>query len=98
MPKLGKTQIETPSVIMGAWALGGWYWGGTDDSVGIQTIRRQTPKSAPLDTAPVYGCGHWKVLGQALKERRDKALIFTKVGLRWDSDEGAFLFCVRRRR
>ena len=96
MPKLGKTQIETPSVIMGAWALGGWYWGGTDDSVGIQTIHASLDAQInAFDTAPVYGCGHSeKVLGQALKGRRDKALIFTKVGLRWDSDEGAFFFSV----
>ena len=96
MPKLGKSELETPSIVMGAWALGGWYWGGTDDSVGIQTIHASLDSGInAFDTAPIYGCGHSeKVLGQALKGRRDKALIFTKVGLRWDCKDGAFFFSV----
>lgn len=96
MPRLGKTQIETPSIIMGAWALGGWYWGGADDAEGIKTIHASLDAGInAFDTAPMYGCGHSeKVLGQALKGRRHEAVILTKVGLRWDCTEGAFFFSV----
>lgn len=94
MPKLGKTQIEVPQVIMGAWALGGWFWGGSNDKVAIETIHASLQSGVHVfDTAPVYGCGHSeKILGQALKNRREKALIFTKVGLRWNHDDGALFF------
>ncbi len=46
-----------------------------------------------IDTAPVYGFGRSEeVVGRALEGRRDRALVFTKCGLRWDSTEGAFDF------
>ena len=28
---LGKTDLRVPAVSFGAWAIGGWLWGGTDD-------------------------------------------------------------------
>lgn len=94
MPKLGKTKIEVPKVIMGAWALGGWFWGGSNDKTAVDTIHASLQCGInAFDTAPVYGCGHSeKVLGQALKGRREKALVFTKVGLRWNHDEGSLFF------
>ena len=59
MPKLGKTNLEVPKVIMGAWALGGWFWGGSNDKTAVDTIHASLHCGINVfDTAPVYGCGH----------------------------------------
>ncbi len=63
-------------------------WGGPDDDAAIATIHRALDLGVTLvDTAPAYGQGHAEdVVGQALKGRREKAVIATKVGLEWDAD------------
>ena len=79
--------IATPvsRVGLGTWAIGGWMWGGTDDTQSIATIRAAIDAGINLiDTAPVYGFGHSEeVVGEALEGRRDKAVIATKAGLDW---------------
>ena len=71
---------------LGTWAVGGLEWGGADDAASIQTIHRALDLGITLiDTAPIYGHGHSEVVvGNALKHRRDRAVIATKVGLEWD--------------
>ena len=93
---LGKSEIQTPPIIFGAWAIGGWYWGGANDQQAINAINASIDSGVnAFDTAPVYGFGHSEtVLGKALKNKRQKALIFTKVGLRWDSEIGDHFFDV----
>ena len=93
---LGKSEIQTPPIIFGAWAIGGWYWGGSNDQQAINAIDASIDSGVhAFDTAPVYGFGHSEtVLGKALKNKRHKALIFTKVGLRWDSEVGSHFFDV----
>ncbi len=83
---LGKSDLNVPVVSFGAWALGGWMWGGTDDAAGIRAIHRAIDEGITLiDTAPTYGMGHSeRVVGQAIKGRRDDVLIATKCGIRWD--------------
>ncbi len=50
-----------------------------------------------LDTAPLYGAGESeKIVGKAIKDRRDKVQVLTKCGLNWDSDHGEPLFSVER--
>jgi aryl-alcohol dehydrogenase-like predicted oxidoreductase len=92
--KLGRSDIEVPVVIFGAWAIGGWYWGGTDDKQATAAIEKALEVGVNcFDTAPAYGFGHSeRVLGKALKGRRDKAIIATKCGLTWDSGEGEPFF------
>ena len=92
--QLGDSGIEIPPVIFGAWALGGWYWGGADDTESIRAIHASIDAGvATFDTAPVYGFGHSEtILGKALKGRRNETIICTKVGLRWDSEEGVHFF------
>ena len=91
---LGKTDIQLPVVSFGAWAIGGWMWGGTDDDAAIRAIHAAIDHGVVcIDTAPIYGMGHSEsVVGKAVADRRDKALIATKCGLRWDADEGQFFF------
>jgi aryl-alcohol dehydrogenase-like predicted oxidoreductase len=92
--KLGRTELELPIVSLGTWAIGGWYWGGSDDEESIRAIREAIELgTTAIDTAPVYGFGHSeKIVGKAIQDRRDKVLLMTKVGLRWDDPRGDVYF------
>ncbi|HOZ47425.1 MAG TPA: aldo/keto reductase [Candidatus Hydrogenedentes bacterium] len=92
--QLGTSELNVPVVSFGAWAIGGWMWGGTDDAAAIRAIQRGIDVGITcVDTAAAYGLGHSeRVVGQALKGRRDRAIVATKCGLRWDLEEGQFFF------
>lgn len=87
---LGNSGISLPAVSFGAWAIGGWYWGGPDDANAIRAIHAALDAGITcIDTAPSYGMGHSELLvGQALRGRRDGVIIATKCGMRWDRTEG----------
>ena len=87
---LGKTDIQLPAVSFGAWAIGGWLWGGTDDALAVQAIHAAIDAGITcIDTAPTYGMGHSEtVVGQAIKGRRNDVILATKCGMRWDRAEG----------
>ena len=72
---------------LGTWAIGGWMWGGTDDSESVATIQAAIERGITLiDTAPAYGFGHSEeIVGRALAEGRlrSRVVIATKVGLEW---------------
>ena len=91
---LGQTELEVSRVVLGAWAMGGWYWGGADDAQSQATVRAAVDAGVTsIDTAPVYGFGHSEeVLGQAIRGIRDQVQIMTKVGLRWDCTDGSHFF------
>ena len=93
--KLGKSDIEVSALGMGCWAIGGpwtWHnpgedpwpagWGQIDDQESIRAIHAALDAGVNLfDTAANYGAGHSEVvLGEALKGRRDQAVIATKFG------------------
>ena len=92
--QLGQSELHVPVVIFGAWAIGGWNWGGTDDETSIRAIQTAIDCGMnAIDTAPVYGFGHSElVVGRALKGRREHAIVMTKVGLRWDDIRGEKYF------
>jgi aryl-alcohol dehydrogenase-like predicted oxidoreductase len=81
------TQLRVARVALGTWAMGGWMWGGTDESASVATIRAALEQGINLiDTAPVYGFGvSEEIVGQALGVAglRAHAVIATKVGLEW---------------
>ena len=94
--KLGKSGIAVSALGMGCWAIGGswtWHnpsedpwpagWGQVDDQESIRAIHAALDAGVNLfDTAANYGAGHSEVvLGDALRGRRDKAVIATKFGL-----------------
>ncbi len=87
---LGTTDIKLPAVSFGAWAIGGWLWGGTDDDLAIEAIHAGIDGGITcIDTAPTYGMGHSEtVVGRAIAGRRDSVIIATKCGMRWDRAEG----------
>jgi aryl-alcohol dehydrogenase-like predicted oxidoreductase len=93
--KLGNSDLEVSVVTFGAWAAGGWMWGGTERSDSIKAIRESYDLGVTsIDTAPVYGQGtSEEIVGEAIKGiPRDKVQILTKYGLNWDTSKGQFYF------
>jgi aryl-alcohol dehydrogenase-like predicted oxidoreductase len=91
---LGESDLRVSTVALGAWAIGGWLWGGTDDEKAVAGIRRALDLGmTTLDTAAVYGFGHSEtVVGRAIRGRRQEVQLLTKFGLRWDLEKGVDYF------
>lgn len=91
--KLGTSDLYLTTVGFGTWGMSGagWRggWGPQDDNESIQAIIKGYELGINwIDTAPVYGLGHSEeILGEALKELKERPIIATKLGLVWD-DEG----------
>lgn len=92
--KLLGTELELSVIAFGAWAIGGWMWGGSDKSEAIMAIHRAMDLGiTTYDTAPVYGFGQSEsLIGKAIHGNRKNLQIITKCGLRWDNREGEFYF------
>src|SRR3954452_5232722 len=82
------TSLNVSPVAIGTWAIGGWMWGGTDETESIATIRTAFEHGINIvDTAPVYGFGRSEeIVGKAIAEGhlRSRVLIATKTGLEWE--------------
>lgn len=92
---LGNSSVQVSAVTFGAWAIGGWMWGGSDRADAIQAIRASYDEGVTsIDTAPIYGQGHSEILvGEAIKGiPRNKVQLLTKFGMRWDTRQGDFAF------
>jgi aryl-alcohol dehydrogenase-like predicted oxidoreductase len=83
------TDIESSRIGLGAWAIGGWLWGGSEERESIETIHAALDNGITLiDTAAIYGFGRSEeIVGKAVSEygNRDKIIIATKAGLDWSS-------------
>ncbi len=93
--KLGKSEIEVTRIAFGAWAIGGWMWGGADEQDAIKAVQKAFDLGiTTIDTAAVYGFGKSEELvAKALKDNpRDSYQILTKYGLNWQSSDGEFFF------
>ena len=92
--QLGASDLQLPVVSFGAWAIGGWMWGGADDQASVRAIQKGIDLGVTcIDTAPAYGMGHSeKVVGRAIRGRQDEVIVATKCGLRWDLSDGEFYF------
>src|SRR3981189_2982809 len=81
------TSMRVSRIALGTWAMGGWMWGGSNESDAIDTIHAALDRGINLiDTAPVYGFGRSdEIVGKALAAggRRKRVFIATKVGLDW---------------
>lgn len=89
---IGRSGIEAGAIGSGCWAIGGpswdvdgeerspFGWGEVNDDESIRAIHRALELGANLfDTAPPYGAGHSeRVVGRALRDRREQAIISTK--------------------
>jgi aryl-alcohol dehydrogenase-like predicted oxidoreductase len=81
------TPLTLSRVALGTWAIGGWMWGGTDESKSVATIQAALEHGINvIDTAPVYGFGRSEeIVGKAIAEARarPRVIIATKTGLEW---------------
>lgn len=94
---LAGTDLKLPVITFGAWAAGGWMWGGNDRNDAVKAIQASYDLGVTaIDTAAVYGQGESEeIVGEAIKDLpRDKVYILTKFGMRWDLDQpkGDFAF------
>ncbi len=86
--RLGQSDVLVSPVTFGAWAVGGWMWGGSDEAESIAAIQASIDHGATtIDTAAIYGQGYSEeVVARAIEGRRDQVQIATKCGMRWDSE------------
>jgi aryl-alcohol dehydrogenase-like predicted oxidoreductase len=84
---LGRQGLRTSALGLGCMGMS-WAYGAPDDDESIATIHRALELGCDfLDTAEAYG--PWeneKLLGRALKGRRDQAVIATKFGWEYTPD------------
>lgn len=93
--RLGDSDVKVTPIAFGAWAIGGWMWGGAEESEAIKAINASLDLGiTTIDTAPIYGFGKSEELvGKALKGiPRDKYQILTKYGMNWRTAKGEYYF------
>ncbi len=97
MVKLGRSDVEVTQIALGAWAIGGWMWGGSDRKESLRAVSAAIDQGiTTIDTAPAYGFGlSEEIVGEAIRGKRDRLQILTKYGLRWDTRKGEFYFPTR---
>lgn len=92
---LGKSEVKVSSLAFGAWAIGGWLWGGADEQDALKAVRASYDAGmTTIDTAPAYGFGKSEELvAQAMEGvPRNCYQILTKYGLDWTSQQGEYYF------
>lgn len=93
--KLGNSEVAVTPVTMGAWAIGGFMWGGNEEKDSIAAIQAYIDNGVTsIDTAPIYGFGYSEELvGKAIKNYdRTKLQLLTKFGMVWDMEKGDYVF------
>lgn len=91
--KIGDSDLKLSVITFGAWAAGGWMWGGTERKDAIEAIRKSYDEGVTsIDTAPIYGQGDSEeIVAEAIQGiGRGKVEIITKFGMRWDLAKGDF--------
>jgi aryl-alcohol dehydrogenase-like predicted oxidoreductase len=97
--RLGRDGPEVSAIGLGCWTIGGLVarergrmhgWYGADDAESIRAIHRALDLGVTfLDTADIYGIGHSeRLLGEALKRKRDGVVLATKFGKTFDEERG----------
>jgi len=84
---LGQSGIDASVVSFGAWAIGGWKWGGTDANDSIASIHAALDAGIDfIDTAAVYGFGlSEELVGKAISDRPREDIIIANL-----------MFCIMR--
>jgi aryl-alcohol dehydrogenase-like predicted oxidoreductase len=92
---LGRSEVKVTPMAFGAWAVGGWMWGGAEEGEAIKAIQAAYHHGiTTIDTAPVYGFGRSEeIVGKAMHGiQRDSYQILTKFGMNWQTQEGEPFF------
>nr|WP_320021943.1 aldo/keto reductase [uncultured Draconibacterium sp.] len=84
--QLPASDVKITPISFGAWAIGGWFWGGAEENESVKAIEAAiTNGMTTIDTAPVYGFGQSEeFVGKAIKGKRSKVELLTKFGVVWD--------------
>jgi aryl-alcohol dehydrogenase-like predicted oxidoreductase len=88
---LGKSEVKVTPIAFGAWAIGGWMWGGAEEKDAIKAIHASYDSGVTtIDTAPVYGFGRSEeIVGKAMEGKpRDSYQLLTKFGMNWMTQQG----------
>jgi aryl-alcohol dehydrogenase-like predicted oxidoreductase len=92
--KLGRSGIEVSAVGFGCWPIGGLIiedgksvgWGAVDDDESIRAIHRAIDLGVTFfDTAEAYGRSE-EILGRAFEGKRNKVVIATKFGRKYNRE------------
>lgn len=86
-----RSGIEVTRAGLGLWAVSGSEWGPVDDANSLAAIETALDMGVTFfDTADVYGGGHSeRLLGRAMKGRRDRFVVATKIGwVGYDGEAG----------
>lgn len=90
--QLGESSLKVSAITFGAWAIGGWMWGGAERKDAVEAIHASIDAGiTSIDTAAIYGQGlSEEIIGEAIKGRdRTQLQIMTKFGMRWDLAKGS---------
>jgi aryl-alcohol dehydrogenase-like predicted oxidoreductase len=92
--KLGNSDLEVSVLAFGAWAIGGWMWGGADSKDAVKAMETAIDNGmTTIDTASVYGFGlSEELVGKAIRGKRDKVQVLTKFGMSWNGTKGEYFF------
>lgn len=80
--KFGKTGEELSVICLGTWTLGGKNFGAVPEKDAVDAIYAMLDNGVNfIDTAPIYADGDSeRILGKALKGKRDKVFLVSKFG------------------
>ena len=91
--EFGHSGIKLSRIGLGCFSMSGAY-GAADDAESIATIHQAMERGVNLlDTSARYGGGHnHRLIGEAIKGRRDKVFIHSKTGTIRDDNDRRALF------
>ncbi len=95
LKQLGNSSVKVTPLAFGAWAVGGWMWGGAEEKESLRAIRASYENGmTTIDTAPVYGFGKSEELVAKAMQGipREQYQILTKFGMNWQTHQGEFHF------
>jgi methylglyoxal reductase len=89
---LGRSGIEVSVIAAGGMTFGEHH--GDSDENRLRALDAAFERGVnAIDTAPLYGFGRSeRLVGRAIRGRRDRIVVMSKVGLRWDDPRGEILF------
>jgi aryl-alcohol dehydrogenase-like predicted oxidoreductase len=96
--RLGSSELSISPVGIGTAPMGStsdWsiYWGRQDEGDAVRAIHAAIDEGVNwIDTAPFYGWGRAEeIVGRAIRDRRDRVLVFTKCGTMNDRAGGDYM-------